>query len=242
MAGIAVLKDNTRLFVAPYGETITAANKMGNISQVGDIASTAEEIDTTTIDSMAKEFEAGFTDNGSIELTQNLTQYEYSTMAAYQDNGDDVAWAISSFNKKKQQVIGIKGKGTVMGCTLTGISVGGLLQVVTSIRISGNINRTFVDPIGPVSGIPVTDITVSGMGGVSTITEKGGTLQCVAAVEPDDASNTAVTWSVDQVSIATISATGLLTAKTDGTVKAIATARDGSNVKGELEVTVSGQS
>lgn len=239
--GIVVMKDNTRLFIWDEDKQVTAADKISLISQIGDIASSNDEVETTTIDSFARTFEQGFEDNGSLEITQNIEQNEYNYMKSRKDNGDTVNWAISSFNKKGDQVLGLTGKGSVNGLTLTGISVSGLLQSQASIRVSGAINNDFVDPIGAASGIPVSKVTVSGMGGVNSITTKGGTLQCVAAIEPSDATNKAVSWSVDSEDKATISSTGLLIAKADGTVTVTATAKDGSKISGSLEVTISGQ-
>lgn len=243
MAGIAVLKDNTRLFIKTTDEaTFLASHKMGNITEIGDLASEAEEIDTTTIDSLAKEFTAGFDDNGSLEITQNITENEYTTMKTYKDNNEELDFAISAFSKGRQ-VIGVQGHGIIMSLTLTGISVGGLLQVSTSIRISGSVTMGFVDPIGPSVGIPVSSITVSGMGGVSTISTKGGTLQVVSEVAPPNATNKAVTYSMkaDSTAFADVSPSGLVTAKSDGVATVVATAKDGSMVTGELRITITGQ-
>ena len=145
MAGIATLKDNVRLYI---GETavLTKANKIGNISQIGDIGGEAEEIDTTTIDSMAKEFENGFEDNGSLEVTQNITDNEYTKMAAWKKSGTMLYWGLSTHNKTGTQILGLKGQGVVKSVKLTGISVGGLLQAVTSIRLSGAIATYFTEP------------------------------------------------------------------------------------------------
>jgi uncharacterized protein YjdB len=92
--------------------------------------------------------------------------------------------------------------------------------------------------------VPVNEITVSGEYGVSLITLPGGTLQMVAAVEPEDAAKKSVSWTIepavfDNVEagvIATIDQTGLITAHRDGIVKAVAVANDGSGVKGEATV------
>lgn len=152
MAGIATLKDNVRLYI---GETadLTAENKIGNISSIGDIGGEAEEIDTTTIDSMAKEFENGFEDNGSLEVTQNITDDEYTKMDAWKKSGVMLHWGLSTLNKKGTQILGLKGQGIVKSVKLTGISVGGLLQAVASIRLSGEIGTDFVDPVaGDTSG------------------------------------------------------------------------------------------
>ena len=147
MAGIATLKDNVRLYI---GETavLTKANKIGNISSIGDIGGEAEEIDTTTIDSMAKEFENGFEDNGSLEITQNITDDEYTKMAAWKKVGTMLYWGLSTHNKSGTQILGLKGQGIVKSVKLTGISVGGSLQAVTSIRLSGEIATDFTEPSG----------------------------------------------------------------------------------------------
>ena len=92
--------------------------------------------------------------------------------------------------------------------------------------------------------VPVTSITVSGQNGASTITTKSGTLQMLANVLPENATDRAVTWSVTNgTGSASISESGLLAAVTDGNVTVRATANDGSNVvSNEFVVTISGQS
>jgi len=95
---------------------------------------------------------------------------------------------------------------------------------------------------GGTTNIPVENITVSGVGGLSSITTDKGTLQLTADVSPSDASNKTVTWSIINGSgQATISSTGLVTAVSSGTVKARATANDGSGVYGELEIIITNQ-
>lgn len=145
MAGIATLKDNVRLYIGESA-VLTKTNKIGNISSIGDIGGEAEEIDTTTIDSMAKEFENGFEDNGSLEITQNITDDEYTKMDAWKKAGTMLYWGLSTHNKTGEQILGLKGQGVVKSAKLTGISVGGLLQCVTSIRLSGAIATDFTEP------------------------------------------------------------------------------------------------
>ncbi|MBL7969388.1 MAG: Ig-like domain-containing protein [Prolixibacteraceae bacterium] len=89
--------------------------------------------------------------------------------------------------------------------------------------------------------IPIQSITVSSTSG-NTISTDNGTLQLQANVLPTDATSRSVTWSVlNETGRASISATGLLTAEKNGTVKAIATATDGSGKKGEFQITISNQ-
>lgn len=73
--------------------------------------------------------------------------------------------------------------------------------------------------------IPVTAVTVSGVGGATAISTDDGTLQMLAHIDPHDATNQTVVWSViPGTGTASIDSNGLLTALTDGTVTVKATA------------------
>jgi uncharacterized protein (TIGR02145 family) len=88
----------------------------------------------------------------------------------------------------------------------------------------------------------VTGITVTGEGNATTITVNNGTLQMYADIDPSDATDGSVTWSVTNgTGSAGINQAGLLSALTDGTVTVRATANDGSGIYGELEITISNQ-
>ncbi|WP_051251367.1 Ig-like domain-containing protein [Paenibacillus harenae] len=93
-----------------------------------------------------------------------------------------------------------------------------------------------------VAVVPVSAIAVAGANGASSVTV-GGTLQMTAAVEPVNATEKSVTWSVSDengqaTDKASIDAAGLLSAHGAGTVKAAAAANDGSGIVGELVVTI----
>ena len=95
---------------------------------------------------------------------------------------------------------------------------------------------------GFASNVLVTEINVTGTGGISVIETQSGTLQMVAEVLPENATNKAVVWSVTEVTGgATISEDGLLTAVKNGTVIVNATSSDGSNITGSIEITISNQ-
>ncbi|MDP2338159.1 MAG: Ig-like domain-containing protein [Bacteroidota bacterium] len=88
----------------------------------------------------------------------------------------------------------------------------------------------------------ISKISVSAQSGATSITTDNGTLQMQTEILPADATSKSVSWEViNQTGKASISASGLLTAEKDGTVKAIATANDGSGIKGELTITISNQ-
>ncbi len=92
------------------------------------------------------------------------------------------------------------------------------------------------------SNVLVAEITVSGTGGINVIDTQSGTLQMIAEVLPENATNKTVTWSVTNgTGEATISTDGILTAVKNGTVTVNATSEDGGNVVGSAEITISNQ-
>jgi len=94
-----------------------------------------------------------------------------------------------------------------------------------------------------LAAIPVLSITIEGEGGSTEITVNGGTLQMYASVLPENAADKTVTWSlVNGTGEATISASGLLQAVSEGTVTVMATANDGSGVEGSIDINIINQS
>ncbi|MBL0912858.1 MAG: Ig-like domain-containing protein [Bacteroidia bacterium] len=89
---------------------------------------------------------------------------------------------------------------------------------------------------------PVLSVQVSTQNNVpATISVQGGTLQLIAEVQPL-AADQAVSWTVvPQTGAATISATGLLTAQSDGTVWARATSVQDPSKADSILVTISNQ-
>lgn len=86
-----------------------------------------------------------------------------------------------------------------------------------------------------VNAIPVTNITINSS---STSIEEGKNLQLEVSVAPNDATNKEVEWTSSVSGVATVSGTGLVTAISEGTTVIKATAKDGSNVYGQIEITV----
>jgi hypothetical protein len=92
------------------------------------------------------------------------------------------------------------------------------------------------------SPVTITNVVVSTQGNVTpAITTNGGTLQMTATVLPSNASQN-VTWSIINVTgLATISASGLITAQGNGTVWAKATSVADNTKKDSMLVTLSNQ-
>ena len=86
--------------------------------------------------------------------------------------------------------------------------------------------------------VPVTSITVSGEDGETRV-RQGRTLQMIATVKPNNATDKKVIWKViDGTGSAYISSQGLLTAYSPGTVTVKAYANDNSGVVGSKTITI----
>ncbi len=93
--------------------------------------------------------------------------------------------------------------------------------------------------LGAEAGVDVESITLSGG---TTITTDNGTLQLVAAILPEDATNKVLKWTVENgTGKATVNSEGLVTGVSDGTVTVTAAATDASYVDATIEITISGQ-
>jgi uncharacterized protein YjdB len=134
---------------------------------------------------------------------------------------------------------------SVSDATIAKISDSGLLTAINNGTVT--VTATAKDSSGKsaikeikISGVAaptvfVTNISVSG----SDITD-GASTQLTAAVLPANATNLYVTWSVSNVSIASISEQGLLYPYNNGTITVTATAADGSGVSGQITINISG--
>jgi uncharacterized protein YjdB len=161
------------------------------------------------------------TDNGQLQLSGDILPLNATnkSLAWSITNGEEFA-AISSAG-----LVSARDNGTV---TVRADATDGS-------GIYGSISITISNQV-----IPVTNISVSGSGGITIITNENGTLQLVAAVLPANATDNTVIWSViNGTGQASISPSGLVTAIVDGSVTAIATANDGSGVTGSIHVTIS---
>jgi hypothetical protein len=102
----------------------------------------------------------------------------------------------------------------------TGMGVGLLTDYDGVVWASPNPSRGALEfQSGVPVIIPVTSVIVTGTGGSTTITVDKATLQMIATVLPENATNKNVTWSVvNGTGQATINSSGLLTPVKNGTV------------------------
>ena len=163
------------------------------------------------------------TDDGTLQLSA----------AVLPDNATNkaVTWSITNGT----------GQATINSSGLVTAVANGTVTVKSTANDGSFVSGTLVITISN-QNILVTNITVDGANGITSIDSKEGTLQLIATVLPEYASNKTVTWSIiDGTGQATINSSGLLTAVADGTVTVKATANDGSEVNGELEVIIQNQ-
>ncbi|NJK86801.1 MAG: T9SS type A sorting domain-containing protein [Bacteroidales bacterium] len=115
----------------------------------------------------------------------------------------------------------------------------GTVTVKATANDGSGASGTIAVTVSNQSGIdiPVTSVAVSSQSG-TTITSSSQTLQLIATVLPVDASVNTVTWSSNNEAVATVSASGVVSGVSNGNATITATATDGSNVSGTLDITI----
>ena len=177
-----------------------------------------EVISTNTIFNTAQKL-SDYTSGITANLTYNK-ESENETGVAYSNfaskgvaltllNPSGITYSINS-------LFGTDGTWTIKVASTTNASVFGTLDIT-------------------VNAIPVTAISVTG---ASATVEEESTLQLTASVTPNNATVQTVTWSSNHTSIATVNTNGLVTGVSAGEARIIATANDGSQVCGYIDITV----
>ena len=225
--GSATINANGLLTAMTNGTvTVTAtANDASGIS--GTLVVTISN-QVTLVNSITVQGQAGAT---TITSSGGTLQMEANVLPA---NADDATYTWSVTNGTGSATINANGLLTAM--------TDGTVTVTATANDASGISGTLVVTISNQVSL-VNSITVQAQTGANTITTAGGTLQMTATVLPANADDATYTWSVTNgTGSATISANGLLTAMTDGTVTVTATANDASGIIGTMLITISNQS
>ncbi|MEG2420846.1 MAG: Ig-like domain-containing protein, partial [Oscillospiraceae bacterium] len=116
-------------------------------------------------------------------------------------------------------------------------------HVVTIRHSAGSILEVDAAKVPSANPGCVTVLSLAGAGDATVITAKGGTLQLTATVDPAESP---LKWTVTDLTgkataAAEISASGLLTAKTNGVVRVTAAATDASLKSASIVIAISGQ-
>ena len=154
------------------------------------------------------------------------TYYEQELMA---DGTEPIAWSVSgslpaglSLNASTGKITGTPSADGTFNFTLT------------ATNDYGSDSKEFTLTIDQQGTIHVTSVSLDK--DTMNLTE-GSTATLTATVEPDNASNRSVTWSSDNESVATVNATGEVTAIGAGTATITVTTADGGKTA-TCEVTV----
>jgi len=229
----------------------TGSNLAGSAQATASTAYSAENQASYAIDGQLNTEWASTETTPWIELKWNAPQSITKIVLYDRADSNNAAGQLVFSNGKKIRVDGIPDDGVTPKTIILPNPI-----VATSIKFdinegSGgwNVGLREIEVYGysAESSKPVESISVSGTNGMNTITAKRGTLQMLASVLPADATNQSVSWTVleeDGITAtnkAKINGQGKLSATADGTVTVVASAVDGSAVKGTVKVTISGQ-
>ncbi|ADL52248.1 family 43 glycosylhydrolase [Clostridium cellulovorans] len=151
-------------------------------------------------------------------------------------SGESVDWAVVDLDGRTTDLASIDANGL-----LTSKKTGTVMVVATTKSDSSVYGFAKV-----VITQKVDSLTLSGAEGKASITTKGGTLQVMSKALPSNATDKTVTWALTDAdgkitNVATIDENGVVKARKDGSVFAVATAKDGSAVTAKLDITITGQ-
>ncbi len=159
-------------------------------------------------------------DNGTLQLVATV-------LPSYATN-QTISWSVT----KGASDASIDGSGL-----LTAISDGIVTVKASATDGSGIYGALDITISGQI--IHVSDITVIGDGGSATINYINKSLQLNATIQPSNATDKSVLWSLPSgAGTASISSDGLVTGLENGIVTAMATANDGSGVYGMLDISI----
>lgn len=233
-------RDTTVTWSVDY-DTVAIVDQNGMLTAVGNgvvtVTATSNDIGAVTGNiaiSVTNQTEiTGITvagqDGATTISTLDGTLQMIATLDPLDTDYPDITWSVDD--------MGIATIDETTG-VLTAVANGDVVVTATSdfnSAVNGSATIT-------VSGqVEITGLTVMGTDGVTTITTNLGTLQMLAIPTPANTDYPEVTWSVDNENIATIDASGLLTANVDGDVVVTATATYNNAITANITITITGQ-
>ena len=209
---VATVDQNGRVTaVAQGGATITAAVD-GKSAECYVTVNAAAPVPVTSVS----------LDKTSLGLTEGDTETLTATVEPSDATNKNVTWSTSDASI-----------ATVTDGVVTAVAPGTATITVTT--EDGNKAATCAVTVTAAT-VPVTGVTLNK---TSTSLYVGDTETLTPTITPDNATNKNVTWSSDDTSVATVDASGLVTAVARGTAVITATAADGSGASASCTVTVS---
>lgn len=208
--GVATVKDGLVSAISPGTATITA--KAGDVTAICNIVVQKKIISVESVE---------------LDKTElSLFVDESATLTATVKPGDATDQSVS-WKSSNEKVAKVSSSGEIQA-----IGVGKAIITVTTTD-GGKTASCCVEVKNRVESITIT--APNGEKEISI----GSTLQLKVTVTPDGLSDTETEWKSSDTSIATVSADGLVTAKSKGTVTITVTVKNGSETKtATYEITV----
>jgi uncharacterized protein YjdB len=218
----------TGLLQAVSNGTVTVVATANDGSDIQDSLQVTISNQIILVSSISLAGEEGSTtidqDNGTLQISASISPADATDST--------VTWTVTSGT----------GKASISQTGLLQAFDNGTVTVLATANDNSGISDSIQITLSNQVYIPVTSISISGEGGLNIIDIDKGTLQMFATISPPNASDTTILWSViNGTGKASISPVGLLQADSNGTVTVVATANDGSDVRGSLQVNISGQ-
>lgn len=163
---------------------------------------------------------AALTVGDTLTLTKTIYPSDATNQAVTWTSSSDAVASVDSNGKITAKTAG----SAVITC-----------KSVSDNSVVGICNVTVKAKVQTPSEIKVNKITLNKT--TASVT-KGKTLQLTATVTPGNATKKEVKWSTSNKNVATVSTSGLVTAKSAGTATITCTAQDGSGVKATCKITV----
>lgn len=218
------------------------ANKPSGVSYYS-IDSTSW-IDTTTNNSLqfypvmsaftkneTENIEIKNTTKNPIDLNIQNGGYVYITLNLTNVNINDLSLKITKNNTDVTNLFTITNDTNGFKITLTDKVTAGTYEVTIS---SANASTKTTFTIEDKKDVLVTNINIVGKDEISV----AGTLNLSVEITPTNATNKNIYWSVNNVRVATINQSGILTGLKEGEVIVTASAKDGSGIKATKNIKI----
>ncbi len=217
---IAISSDEDVATVSVSGSTITISS-VGVGSATITVKSKADETITTTIAvTVTGVSVTGVTISGTETTVQVGKTISLTAAVAPAAAAQTVTWTSSDAKI-----------ATVTGGVVTGVATGKVTIKAASTEDATKFDEYEVT----VTAVPVATITITPATKTLSVGEE---TELAVSVKPDNAGDKTVTWSSSDETVATVDATGTVTAVKAGSCTISATANDGSAVVGECAITV----
>jgi uncharacterized protein YjdB len=151
-------------------------------------------------------------DVSSFTINKGQTRTLVPTISPSNASNKNVVWVSNNYD-----VASVDDDGVVT-------AVGGGSAIIAVATVDGNFTAT----CNVTVNVPVSSVDIDVPAVVPVVLNKDATYQIQYQVNPADASNPNVTWSTSSSSIATVSATGLVTGKAVGNATITVTTADGA--------------